>query len=316
MSREHVDHQHIQQFADRAVNLKRDDAHGYRAQVSRLRDRLQDFLKDNPDFELIKMLLSGSLAKHTALKSINDVDVAVYVSSAPDDIGELIAWLAMKLRTAFPNFNSDQVVVQNYSVQVQFRGTGLDVDIVPVYHQYDNWGLLVSQEDGSKLKTNIDLHKKFITKRRKEHNTYAQVVRLLKWWVRERKSENDEFRFKSFMVELVTAKLYDDRILSNINDLPETMLEIFDYVARTDFSEAIYFSDYVAKPATSNNPVRVFDPVNAANNVANKYTEGDRRIIVDAAAEAGDAIEAALRAPTLALTIHYWRKILGPSFST
>ena len=316
MSREHVDHKHLQQFADHQVNLKREDAHGYRAQVRRLRGRLQDFLKDNPDFELIKMLLSGSLAKHTALKSINDVDVAVYVSSAPDDIGELMDWLAKKLRTAFPNFNSDQVIVQNFSVQVQFRGTGLDVDVVPVYHQKEDWGLLISQEDGSKLKTNISLHRDFIANRRKTHATYAQVVRLLKWWVRARKSENDAFRFKSFMVELVVAKLYDDRIFSNGDDYPETMLEFFDYIARTGFGESIFFSDYTPKPAISDDPVRVFDPVNEANNVAQKYTERDRKTIVEASAEAGDAIEAALKAPTLALTLHYWRKILGPSFST
>lgn len=315
MSREHVDHKHLQQFADRAVNLRRDDAREYTEQVNRLRDKLQVFLKDNPDFELIKMLLSGSLAKHTALKSINDADVAVYVSSAPDDIGELMDWLATKLRSAFPNFNSDQVVVQNFSVQVQFRGTGLDVDVVPVYHQRDDWGLLVSQEDGSKLKTNISLHKEFIANRRKEHATYAQVVRLLKWWVRMRKSENDGFRFKSFMVELVAAKLYDDRTFSNRDDYPETMLEFFDYIARTGFGESIFFSDYTPKPAISNDPVRVFDPVNEANNVAQKYTERDRRTIVEAAAAAGDAIEAALKAPTPALTLHYWRKILGPSFS-
>ena len=106
------------------------------------------------------MLLSGSLAKHTALKNLNDADVAVYISSAPEDVGELTEWLAKKLRKAFPNFHADQVVVQNYSVKVEFRGTGLDVDVVPVYQEdEDDWGKLVSQEDGTKLRTNITLHK-------------------------------------------------------------------------------------------------------------------------------------------------------------
>lgn len=272
-------------------------------------------MNDNPDFELVKMLLSGSLAKHTALKTINDADVAVYVSSAPDDVGELMNWLATRLRSAFPNFNSDQVVVQNYSVRVEFRGTGLDVDIVPVYHQHEDWGVLVSQEDGSKLNTNITFHKEFVAKRRKNHDTYEQIVRLLKWWVRMQKAENDEFRFKSFMIELVIAKLYDDKQFSNSRDYPETMLEIFDYIARTNFGEVIFFSDYTAAPANSNDPIRIFDPVNEANNVAKKYTERDLATIVDASAEAGDAIESALKAPTLSLTLHYWRRVLGPSFS-
>ena len=314
MAREHVDHNHIQRFADRVVNLKRENAHKYRQQVSRLRDKLKDFLETNPEFELEKILLSGSLAKHTALKSINDIDVAVYVSSAPEDIGDLMAWLASKLRTAFPNLKPDQVVVQNYSVKIQFRGTELDVDVVPISHQDNDWGLLVSQEDGSKLKTNIRLHKEFIATRRKSYPTYMQVVRLLKWWVRERKSEDNRFRFKSFMAELVAAKLYDDKELTDSGDYPEVMRDFFDYIAQTNFSEVIAFSDYTSAPVTSTDPVTIFDPVNAENNVAKTYTDEDRRVIVEAAADAGDAIESALKAPTKSLTLHYWKRVFGPSF--
>lgn len=314
MSREHVDHNHIQRFADRVVNLKREDADEYRQQVARLRHKLQELLKTNPQFELRKILLSGSLAKYTALKSINDIDVAVYVSSAPQDVGDLMEWLASRLRTAFPNFNSDQVVVQTYSVRVQFRGTGLDVDVVPVYHQVDEWGLLVSQDDGSKLKTNIRLHSEFITNRRKRHPDYAQVVRLLKWWVKERKKEDNRFRFKSFMVELVAAKLYDERQLTDGDDYPDAMRGFFDYIAQTNLGEVIFFSDYTSGPVASDDAVTIFDPVNADNNVAKTYTEEDRRIIAEAAADAGDAIESALKAPTKLLTLYYWKKVFGPSF--
>ena len=197
MAREHVDHRHIGAFADRIVNLKRDDAKEYRDQVRRLRKKLEEFLGENPDFELKKMLLSGSLAKHTALKTINDADVAVYVASAPEDIGELTDWLAKKLRSAFPNIHSDQVVVQDYSVKIEFRGTGLNIDVVPVYYENDDdWGLLVSQEDGTRLRTNIRLHKEFIARRRTTYSHYAQLVRLLKWWIRIQKQENDELRFQ------------------------------------------------------------------------------------------------------------------------
>ena len=315
MSREHVDHKQIQYFSDRVVNLTRDDAKKYREQVNRLREKLEKFIKENPDFQLRKMLLSGSLAKRTALKNINDADVAVYVTSAPDDVGELTKWLAGKLRTAFPNFNPEQVVVQNYSVKVEFRGTGLDVDVVPVYAEDENdWGQLVSQEDGTKLRTNITLHQEFISSRRKNLH-YAQVVRLLKWWVKTRKEENSDFKFKSFMIELVLAKLYDEKKLPDTQDFPEIMLGFFDYIVRTDFSEIIYFTDYTEEPKKSDSPIRVFDPVNQQNNVGEKYSIEGKNSIIYAAANAGDAIEAALKAPTKELTVRYWRKIFGPSFS-
>ena len=76
MPREHIEHNHIQDYADRVVNLKPEDAKAYRDQVNRLRDKLSNFLKDNPDFELKKMLLSGSLVKHTAL-NVSTISMSV-----------------------------------------------------------------------------------------------------------------------------------------------------------------------------------------------------------------------------------------------
>ena len=319
MSREHIDHRHIVAFADRTVNFPKDKAQEHRKQVERLCDELKEYVKENPDFSLRKILLSGSLAKHTALRTINDADVAVYVKSAPEDVGELTQWLAKQLRKAFPNFSADQVKVQKYSVCVSFRGSGLDVDVVPVYvekgKEKGDWGYLVS-EDGSKLRTNIALHKEFIKKRQGEDSNYRQVVRLLKWWIRMRKTENSQFRFKSFMAELVLAKLVDDG--EALNDYPEALLAFFDYIAKTNFAERIIFKDYAAKagtPGPCRDPIRVFDPVNATNNVARKYSEHERKVIVDECVDAGDAIEAALLAQTKTETLNYWQKVFGSSFS-
>src|SRR3954470_11010747 len=74
LSREHVDHSAIVRFADERVNLKQHEVKEHREQANRLRDRLETYLDDHPDFELRKMMLSGSLAKGTALKSLNDID--------------------------------------------------------------------------------------------------------------------------------------------------------------------------------------------------------------------------------------------------
>ena len=60
--------------------------------------------------------------------------------------------------------------------------------------------------------------------------------------------------------------------------------------------------------------MQIIDPVNAANNVARLYTAANADAIVDAALEAGDAIDAALAAPTKQLTVAYWQKVFGSSF--
>ena len=320
MSTEHVNHSDIAKFADEYINLKRDDVADLREQVWRLRDKLEEYVRDNPDFELRKMLLSGSLAKGTALKSLNDIDVACYVSAnkAPSSIGDLIEFLADRLRKAFPNFRHDQVTPNTYSVTVQFISSGLRVDIVPILYDDDpQWrGYLVSQDNGEKLLTSIPMHLDF-TRRRKEANKvhFAQVVRLVKFWVRQRKKEDPEFRLKSFMVELIVAHLADRGL--NLSDYPEAIAATFAFMGTDQFRSVIAFADNYSPSAcdASNDPIRIWDPVNCENNVAKLYTDAQRERIVDSALDAGDAVDSALRAPTKAATVMYWRKVLGPSFN-
>ena len=79
----------------------------------------------------------------------------------------------------------------------------------------------------------------------------------------------------------------------------------------------ITFGDYYPKasvPARGDDPVRIIDPVNASNNVARLYDRTHADMIVEAALDAGDAIDAALAAPTKQETVRYWQKVLGPAF--
>lgn len=319
MSRLHASHAEIVRFAEEKVNLPKDKADEFRAQARRLRERLETYLDEHPDFTLRKMLLSGSLAKGTALRTINDIDVACYISGAdaPSDVPALLNYLAERLRKAFPNFQPDQVKPQTYSVTVSFRGTGLDVDVVPILYAGDpNWyGNLVSQDDGSFLKTSIPRHLDFARKRKTNSPThFAQVVRLLKFWTRRMKAERDGFRFKSFMVELILAHLADQGL--DLSDYPEALQHFFTYLARSNLAEKIAFTDYYprSKVGSFAEPVQIIDPVNELNNVSKLYSRGQADIIIAAALDAGDAIDAALAAPTKGETVRYWQKVFGPSF--
>ncbi|MCK6431671.1 MAG: nucleotidyltransferase [Burkholderiaceae bacterium] len=319
MSRTHVDHRDIVRFAEEKVNLPKDKADEYRAQVRRLREKLEGYLGEHPDFALRKMLLSGSLAKGTALRSLNDIDVAVYItgSDAPHDLRGLLDYLAERLRKAYPNFRPDQVKPQTYSVTVSFQGSGLDVDVVPVLYAGDpEWrGNLVSQEDGSLLETSIPLHLEFTRKRKRKQEThFAQVVRLVKFWARRMKQERDGFRFKSFMIEMILVKLCDDGV--DFSDYPEALQSFFTYIGRSNLRERIVFADHypASDAAKVKDPVQIFDPINCTNNVARLYTEAQADAIVEAALDAGDAIDAALAAPTKELTVYYWQKVFGNAF--
>ena len=230
MARDHVGHGDIVRFSQERVNLPRDKAQEYRAQARRLREKLDGYVSEHPDFTLKKILLSGSIAKGTALRSLNDIDLACYISGAdtPSDVADLLEYLAERLRKAFPNFSPDQVNPQTYSVTVSFRGTGLDVDVVPILYDGDpDWyGKLVSQDDGSFLRTSIPRHLEFIDQRKTAQTThFAQVVRLVKFWVGEVKREREDFRFKSFMVEMILSHLCDQGL--DLSDYPEALQHFF-----------------------------------------------------------------------------------------
>ncbi|WP_392587946.1 CBASS oligonucleotide cyclase [Serratia ureilytica] len=319
MSTEHVDHKTIARFAEDKVNLPKLKADEFREQAKRLQNKLEGYLSDHPDFSLKRMIPSGSLAKGTALRSLNDIDVAVYISGsdAPQDLRELLDYLADRLRKAFPNFSPDQVKPQTYSVTVTFRGSGLDVDIVPVlYSGLPDWrGHLISQEDGSFLETSIPLHLDFIkARKRAAPKHFAQVVRLAKYWARLMKQERPNFRFKSFMIELILAKLLDNGV--DFSNYPEALQAFFTYLVSTELRERIVFEDNypASRIGKLSDLVQIIDPVNPDNNVARLYTQSNVDAIIDAAMDAGDAIDAAFYAPTKQLTVTYWQKVFGSSF--
>lgn len=317
-----IDHAELLEFAESKVNLKREDATEFREQVGRLRDKLELHIADHPDFGLKKMLLSGSLAKGTALKTLNDADVAVYVeagSKPPASEADLLNWLTKKLREAYPQMKPEQIKPVTHCVRISFNGTGLDVDVAPVhyYGKPNDVGYLLSKS-GKTVETSIPLHLEFIRTRKERHpQNFAQVVRFVKWWIRQRKEADDAFRFKSFKAEMILAHLSDTG--TDFSRYPEALEAFFNYIDRTQLKKRIAFTDYYQAsvlPAKTEAAMEIFDPVNATNNVAADYDEADRKRICAAAEDALDAIAEAKYSTTKGRAIECWRRILGTSFGS
>lgn len=322
MRDEFVKHSDLVAFADRSVNLKREDAKEYREQVNRLRTKMEAFIKDNPNVGLRKMLLSGSLAKGTSLKTLNDIDVAIHVTTpdAPTGEADLLDWLVEQLRKVYPNMNADQISRGNHCVRISFRGSGLDVDVVPVYEIKDDpleRGYLYARDSGKRVLTSIPMHLDFIRKRKSSCAThYAQVIRFAKFWSAKRKiAMGDSFRCKSFLVELVMASRLDSgAVLSNY---PDALEEFFAYIVQTRLSEQIAFTDYFKAsevPVRGQAAVEVLDPVNLDNSIVVDYSESDRDTLVDQAEGALDAISEARHATTKGRAVECWKEVFGPTF--
>ncbi len=316
-----VSHNDIKAFAEDRVNLPVENAKAHRGQVNGLRDRLERKIAADPAYGLVKMLHAGSVAKGTALRNVHDLDAAVYVkvAAAPEGSdGQLVHWLADRLYEANTNMSRDQFVENMHCVTVSFKGSGLDVDVVPVLYEggEDDRGYLVRKHTGDRVLTSITLHLRFLRSRKTTYGPgFAELIRLTKWWKRVVTARDEDFRFKSFMIELLWAHLADGG--AALADYPAALERFFAYIVKGEFDDQVAFTDFCAPselPARSGAAVEVLDPVNPDNNVGVLYNSSDRDRIVAAATKALDAITEARFAPTKGRAIECWQYVLGPTF--
>lgn len=314
-------------YAASHINLPADIAKRYRAHISSVRERLKKFIDEHPDYDLVKMLHSGSLAKGTALRDIGDLDTAIYVKkSAVEGINnkDLIEWLRSRLRQVYPGFSDDQLEPHEHCVTIHYKTPGLkDVDVVPVLYEgdSDNKGYLVTK-DGKRILTSISMHIDFVRKRKAQQpEHYAQFVRFIKYWAKQQKKvyklrgDNPHFRFKSLMAELICAYLVDNGL--DTGNYIEALQQFFAYIVRTGLKEPIIFTDYYKAGHVAlddSDVMRIYDPVNPGNNIARTYTEAQRQLIVNEAQRALNAITTASTASTKGEAIINWQVVFGSTF--
>lgn len=315
-----IGHSEVKAFAEDKVNLPAATAKKHRDQVTALRERLERKIDADPAYGLVKMLHAGSVAKGTALRNVHDLDTAVYVKAgdAPSSDSQLVPWLADRLYEANTNMSRDQFVENEHCVTVGFKGTGLDVDVVPVLYEGDDddCGYLVRKRTGQRVLTSIPLHLKFIRSRKATYGPdFAQLIRLTKWWKRTVTTHDEDFRFKSFMIELLWAHLADSG--QALGDYPKALERFFAYVVKSGLTEQVAFTDFCSSrdiPARSTAAVEVLDPVNVNNNVGSLYNAIDRDRIVAAAHTALNALNEARFAPTKGREVECWQVVLGSTF--
>lgn len=324
-----VTHDDIVAYAKAKVNLPKDTVDARRAQLDHLKSRLEHYIGEHPDYNLLKIRGSGSVTKGTALRSSSDADMVASVKAAavggvtvPE--AELLNWLRDRLIEVYGNKKKpEDFVISHHAVGITFSGSGLKVDVAPVIYEgdADDRGFLVTRQ-GERVLTSVKLHLDFIRRRKAERGKqYAQLIRLIKAWVCEQRRVNPEdFRCKSFLAELVVAHLSDEgwqgRRLE-LEDLTVALEQVFAFIAATRLKQRISFTDYYPAgdlPDPNGTAIEVFDPVNPANNVVKDYSIANREILANAAADALDAISEAAYADTKGRAVSCWKRVFGPGF--
>jgi len=325
----HITHDVLTAHAVEKVNVPSDKAKKRREQVNYLRSRLETHIKAHPDYDLVKLRSSGSTAKHTAIRGTrgSDADVAAYVTAAAvggtgADEGELLLWLEARCKEVYGATKiADDFRISEHAVGITMHGTGLKIDVAPVlYEGLDNdRGHLITRQ-GDRVLTSVTQHLTFINSRAAVAGRgYKELIRLLKAWISHSKWIDDDFRCKSFLIELVVAHLWDSGWNGEklaVDDHPRGFEQVFAYISRTRLETPVVFTDYynASEVVACTDAIQIWDPVNPGNNVARSYSETDRKRLVARVDECLDEICWAATAPTKSAANEAWRNLLGPTF--
>ena len=305
----------LRRYDSNVLRLPADKRKEYHEQVDRLIDNLCQNVRNKTEIKITKVVKAGSFAKFTILRRTNedpvDVDVVFYIEGKDADaesLESLSSQIHDLLVDQYPNKSVEDFKIQRKAATVQFVGSGLAVDIVPVIEDDTRagYGWQFDLSDGSKMETCAPCQIKFVRDRKNADKDFRTLVRMGKRW-----RNRAEIKLKSFMIELIFAYLLD-------RDGPEGGIEqkfrdFLLYIAQSGLRETISFPENSAffRPQFDD-PVVILDPVCSSNNVASRVTEDERLEIVAAAQEAWEAAYFASTEDD----DEVWKEIFGPKFNT
>lgn len=305
----------LQYYDSNVLRLPADKRKEYHEQVDRLVSALGAKLKDQTDVKVTKVVKAGSFAKYTILRKTNedpvDVDVVFYISGRDADhetLESLMQTIYDVLVKLYPNKSVEHFEIQRKAATVNFVGSGLSVDIVPVIENpwKPGYGWQYDIHDGSRVETCAPCQIKFVQTRKDADANFRTLVRLGKRW-----SRHAEIKLKSFMVELVMAHLLDKN--GKDGSIEQRFRDFLLYIAQSGLKEVIRFPENGLSlfTPTFDDPVVILDPVNSSNNVASRLSEAERVEIVDAAQ---NSWEAAYFASQSDGEEDVWKELFGARF--
>ncbi|MGO9902512.1 MAG: CBASS oligonucleotide cyclase [Solirubrobacteraceae bacterium] len=287
------------------------------AQVATLIGKLEKAIPANSPFKVVRFRRAGSLRKATALHPRGDTgidaDVAVYLDDSNASYYDLLTMhntLRAIVRGVYPTKQDDDFWVQPHTLGVQFRASGLKVDLVPLLalpgQTEEAW--MVTSNGTRAHKTDIPAHVAFVRELANADDRFRPLVRMCKAW-RNNVELGDELG--SFAIELILAHLHDTR--GAPISLEDGLQRYFLYVAQTGLNMPILSGNGASE--VPNAPVVILDPANPSNNVTSRMTESDRQAIVSAATVAWERLITAHHNGYKGETLALWREVFGSTFS-
>lgn len=303
----------LRYYDSEVLRLPRDKRTEYNAQVDRLIKHLRERIKEHTEFKVVRVFKAGSFAKHTILRKTNsdqlDIDIVFYLRDENLD-QETFESLGNQiydfLIAAYPTKAVDDFTIGKRTATVEFVGSGLTVDVVPVIQDtnQEGYGWQFSADD-SKTLTCAPCQIKFIQDRKAQDSDFRTLVRMAKRW---RNHQELRSELKSFTIELIMAYMLD--VDGSVGTLEQRFCNFLMYIAQSGLKESISFAENTLPLGTFTDPVIIFDPVNSDNNVTGRMKEAERTAIVEAATTSWETAHHASGENDLTI----WKELFGPRF--
>ena len=254
-------------------------------QADEIRSRIRKKAEDD-GLTVTDIPYSGSFATKTGLRRHlrggsdvegQDIDLPIVVKKDKEtEFEPLIKRFEKYARESYPD---TKITVTKSSVKMEFEGTKLTYDVVPMFATEDSTKQILIRENGDIIKTSIQGHREFIRNRtnqtREEDGVVAfnELIRLLKWW-REHKQQatNDSIVSSSFLINLLAAKALEKCSVNTT--YPQTLANWFSYLSFVVKNrETIWFNDFYKQPKLdTTKPWNVLDPVMPENNIVKGWS--------------------------------------------
>jgi hypothetical protein len=305
-------------FVDKRLKLKPGKRSEYLEQVDNLIAGFKAKVAAHPSIRIKKFLKTGSLRKGTVLRPRDgfgvDADIAVYMKvneSAEFDLDNFHEILRELLILMYPSMKPSQFTVQPRTLGIEFRTSGLAVDLVPILpiDGAGDYGWQPSSRGELPVKTSVTKQLEFIRARKTDYSRFTSLVRLLKHW--RNYQELDE-TLRSFTIELIICYLQDTQ--GKAVSLEDGLLRFFLYLAQSELREPIGFAENGTPKSLPDDRVVILDPVNSENNIGRKLTDADCKDIIVRATEAWECLTAASNNNYQGETVEYWKQVFGRSF--
>ena len=306
--------QDLQGYVTKKLALPGEERNEHRRQVNRLLDKLEAVLHDDGSYRIKKFRRAGSLEKGTsnrprAGKPV-DADVGVYfdVEEPSDfDVVELQGLIKKLLAAAYPQKDSDDFEEGGRTFGVVFKGSGLEIDLVPIVSLDDeaNYGLQYAR-DGDRVKTNVKVHLDHYRDHAALDPFLSPTLRLTKRWAYWQELDG----VHSFHLELILSCLVDR--YGPAPGLEQSLRRFFLFTMR-DLEHGVGFNG--ADPSRLEGAVVIVDPANQDNNVAARIEPSERDALLAGATTAYETITWAQGLPDKGETLAAWKELFGDNFT-